>query len=92
MSTPSLIRSIVPRLSTLPGVAQVLIFGTQKYAVRVRADLDQLAVRGLSLAEIADRGRQRQLEDAGRLDRPEQPQRHSRSHRADHPGRRLTCR
>jgi HAE1 family hydrophobic/amphiphilic exporter-1 len=45
-------RSILPRLSTLPGMAQVLIFGTQKYAVRVRADLDQLAVRGLTLQEL----------------------------------------
>ncbi len=44
--------NIVPRLSTLPGVAQVLVFGTQKYAVRVRADLNQLASRGLSLADM----------------------------------------
>jgi HAE1 family hydrophobic/amphiphilic exporter-1 len=45
-------RSILPRISTLPGMAQVLIFGSQKYAVRVRADLDQLAVRGLTLQEL----------------------------------------
>ncbi len=45
-------RSILPRVSTLPGVAQVLIFGSQKYAVRVRANLDQLAVRGLTLQEL----------------------------------------
>jgi hydrophobe/amphiphile efflux-1 (HAE1) family protein len=45
-------RSILPRISTLPGVAQVLIFGSQKYAVRVRANLDQLAVRGLTLNEL----------------------------------------
>jgi HAE1 family hydrophobic/amphiphilic exporter-1 len=45
-------RSIMPRLSTLPGVAQVLIWGSQKYAVRVRADLDQLAVRGLTLQDL----------------------------------------
>ncbi|MBN9086421.1 MAG: efflux RND transporter permease subunit [Reyranella sp.] len=45
-------RSILPRISTLPGMAQVLIFGSQKYAVRVRADLDQLAVRGLTLNEL----------------------------------------
>ena len=45
-------RSILPRISTLPGVAQVLIFGTQKYAVRVRANLDQLAVRSLTLNEL----------------------------------------
>jgi hydrophobe/amphiphile efflux-1 (HAE1) family protein len=44
--------NIVPRISTLPGVAQVLIFGTQKYAVRIRADLDQLAARGLSLSDV----------------------------------------
>ncbi|MBL6612965.1 MAG: efflux RND transporter permease subunit [Reyranella sp.] len=45
-------RSILPRISTLPGVAQVVIFGTQKFAVRVRANLDQLAVRGLTLQEL----------------------------------------
>lgn len=44
--------SIVPRLSTLPGVAQVLIFGSQKYAVRVKADLSALQARGLSLADV----------------------------------------
>src|SRR4029077_1287965 len=45
-------RAILPRLSTLPGVAHVLIFGSQKYAVRVRANLDQLSVRGLTLQEL----------------------------------------
>src|SRR6478609_3177841 len=45
-------RAILPRISTLPGMAQVLIFGTQKYAVRLRADLDQLAVRGRTLNEL----------------------------------------
>ena len=45
-------RAILPRISTLPGVAQVVIFGSQKYAVRVRANLDQLAVRGLTLQEL----------------------------------------
>jgi multidrug efflux pump subunit AcrB len=44
--------SIIPRISTLPGVAQVLVFGTQKYAVRVQADLNQLQSRGLSLADM----------------------------------------
>ncbi|QCI63906.1 efflux RND transporter permease subunit [Phreatobacter stygius] len=44
--------AIMPRISTLPGVAQVLVFGSQKYAVRIRADLDQLAARGLSLADL----------------------------------------
>ena len=45
-------RAIMPRVSTLPGIAQVLIFGSQKYAVRVRANLDLLAVRGLTLNEL----------------------------------------
>src|SRR5215207_6464982 len=45
-------RSILPRISSLPGFAHVLILGTQKYAVRVRANLDQLAVRGLTLNEL----------------------------------------
>src|SRR5712672_1112250 len=45
-------RAILPRISTLPGIAQVLIFGSQKYAVRVRANLDQLSVRGLTLNEL----------------------------------------
>ena len=45
-------RAILPRISTLPGIAQVLVFGSQKYAVRVRANLDQLAVRGLTLQEL----------------------------------------
>ncbi len=45
-------RAILPRISTLPGIAQILIFGSQKYAVRVRANLDQLAVRGLTLNEL----------------------------------------
>ncbi|HEY0571518.1 MAG TPA: efflux RND transporter permease subunit, partial [Enterovirga sp.] len=44
--------SIIPRISTLPGIAQVLVYGTQKYAVRVRADLNQLQARGLSLANV----------------------------------------
>ena len=44
--------TIVPTVSSLPGVAQVLIFGAQKYAVRVRADLDALSARGLTLVDL----------------------------------------
>ena len=43
---------ILPNLSTQPGVAQVSIFGSQQYAVRVRADLDQLSARGLGLSDV----------------------------------------
>jgi HAE1 family hydrophobic/amphiphilic exporter-1 len=44
--------NIGQRLSTLPGVAQISIFGPQKYAVRVQVDPDRLAARGISLDEV----------------------------------------
>jgi HAE1 family hydrophobic/amphiphilic exporter-1 len=40
------------RISTLPGVAQVQIYGAQKYAVRVQIDPDKLASQGLSFDEV----------------------------------------
>jgi len=39
-------------LSQIQGVAQVLIFGSQKFAVRVDADPEAAAARGLSLDDI----------------------------------------
>src|SRR5437763_2352675 len=44
--------NIGQRLSTLPGVAQVNIFGQQKYAIRVQVDPDLLAARGIGLDEV----------------------------------------
>ena len=44
---------ISPTLSTLSGVAQVQINGQKKYAVRVRVDAEALAVRNLTLDDIA---------------------------------------
>lgn len=43
---------ISQRLSTLPGVAQVTIFGAQKYAVRVQVDPQKLAAQGLSVTDM----------------------------------------
>ncbi len=40
------------RISTLPGVAQVSIFGAQKYAVRVQVDPQKLAAQGLSVTDM----------------------------------------
>jgi HAE1 family hydrophobic/amphiphilic exporter-1 len=40
------------QISQLPGVAQVSIFGGQKYAVRIRLKPDAIAARGLSLQEV----------------------------------------
>ncbi|MCR6631840.1 MAG: efflux RND transporter permease subunit [Magnetospirillum sp.] len=45
---------LMPRISRLSGVAQVLVYGSQKFAVRIRLDPDALASRGLSMNEVAD--------------------------------------
>ena len=42
------------RLSMVAGVAQVIIYGQKKYAVRVQLDPDELATRGLGIDEVAD--------------------------------------
>jgi HAE1 family hydrophobic/amphiphilic exporter-1 len=44
--------NIGQRLSTLSGVAQINIFGPQKFAVRVQVDPDLLAIRGIGLDEV----------------------------------------
>jgi len=40
------------QISQIPGVAQVVIFGQQKYAVRIAADPDAAAARGLTLNDV----------------------------------------
>jgi HAE1 family hydrophobic/amphiphilic exporter-1 len=45
---------IAQRISMISGVAQVLVFGSQKYAVRVRLDPDSLAARGIGINEVAN--------------------------------------
>src|SRR5258708_20488980 len=40
------------RISTVTGVAQVQVFGTQKYAVHVQIDPRALASRGIGLDEV----------------------------------------
>ncbi len=39
-------------ISQIPGIAQVLIYGPQKFAIRVQADPEAAAARGLSLEDI----------------------------------------
>jgi HAE1 family hydrophobic/amphiphilic exporter-1 len=39
-------------LSQIPGVAQAIIYGAQKFAIRVQADPEAAAARGLSLEDI----------------------------------------
>src|SRR6185369_6490660 len=43
-----------PRLSTLSGVAQVSVFGSQKYAVRIQVDPNALASRDIGVNELQD--------------------------------------
>ena len=40
------------RISTVSGVAQVQVFGAQKYAVRVQVDPNALATRGIGIDEV----------------------------------------
>jgi hydrophobic/amphiphilic exporter-1 (mainly G- bacteria), HAE1 family len=44
--------NIAQRISTLAGVAQVAVYGAQKYAVRVQLDPDLLASRGIGINEV----------------------------------------
>lgn len=62
MSSPSISLSdinqyaenlVSPNLSTISGVAQVLIYGAKRYAVRVRVHPDALANRNLTVDDIA---------------------------------------
>ncbi|MDB5650660.1 MAG: acriflavine resistance protein, partial [Hyphomicrobiales bacterium] len=43
---------ISPALSTVAGVAQVSIYGSQKYAVRIQLDPNALASRGIGVNEV----------------------------------------
>src|SRR5436189_4590327 len=43
---------LAQRISTISGVAQVTIFGSQKYAVRVQVDPRALAARGIGIDEV----------------------------------------
>jgi HAE1 family hydrophobic/amphiphilic exporter-1 len=45
--------TIAQRLSMVGGVAQVLVYGTQKYAVRLQLDPTQLAARNIALEDVA---------------------------------------
>ncbi len=44
--------TITQRLSTVAGVARVLVYGTQKYAVRLQMDPSELATRGIALEDV----------------------------------------
>src|SRR5205085_5073623 len=43
---------LAQRISTISGVAQVSVYGSQQYAVRIQLDPNQLASRGISMSEV----------------------------------------
>ena len=43
---------LAPQISQLPGIAQVLVFGAQKFAVRVQVDPVAAAARNISLDDV----------------------------------------
>ncbi len=45
--------TIAQRLSMVSGVAQVSVYGSHKYAVRIQVDPQQLAARGLGVNQVA---------------------------------------
>ena len=62
-------RYIVDRLSALDGVAQVRVGGEQRYAMRIWLNRDQLAARGLTVADVEDALRNQNVElPAGRIE------------------------
>ncbi len=46
--------TLAQRISTVQGVAQVNVYGSQKYAVRIDLDPDALSGRGLGIDTVAD--------------------------------------
>jgi HAE1 family hydrophobic/amphiphilic exporter-1 len=46
--------TIAQRISMVSGVAQVMVFGTQKFAVRAQVDPNKLAVRQIGINEVAN--------------------------------------
>src|SRR3990170_2835630 len=65
--------TIAQALSQIQGVAQVVIFGSQKFAVRVQADPEAAAARGLTLDDIRTAvARANSSTPVGTLNRPKQ--------------------
>ncbi len=62
-------RLVKSRLQTLPGVGQARIFGERRFSMRVWLDASQLAARGLTVQDVRDAIRSRNVEvPAGRIE------------------------
>jgi multidrug efflux pump len=64
-------RYIVERLSTIPGVAQLRLFGNQNYAMRIWLDPNAMAARGVTVGDVEAALNSQNLElPAGALEAP----------------------
>ncbi len=62
-------RIVKPRLQTLPGAADVRVFGERKYSMRIWVDGDRLAGFGLTPQDVEDALRRQNVEvPAGRIE------------------------
>ena len=62
-------RIVKPRLQTLPGAADVRVFGERRYAMRVWIDRDRLAAYSLTPQDVEDALRRQNVEvPAGRIE------------------------
>jgi multidrug efflux pump len=62
-------RVVKPRLQTLPGVADVRVFGERRYAMRIDVDRDRLAAFRLTPQDIEDALRRQNVEiPSGRIE------------------------
>jgi multidrug efflux pump len=62
-------RVVKPRLQTLPGAADVRVFGERRYAMRIWLDADRLAAYKLTTQDVEDALRRQNLEvPAGRIE------------------------
>jgi len=62
-------RVVKPRLQTLPGAADVRVFGERKFAMRIWLDRDRLAAYSLTAQDVEDALRRQNVEvPAGRIE------------------------
>jgi multidrug efflux pump len=65
-------RYLVERISTIPGVAQVYVAGSQLYSMRIWLDPDKMAARGVTVDDVESALNSQNLElPAGSLEAPD---------------------
>ena len=81
---------LAQQISQIPGVAQVLVYGSQKFAVRVQVDPVAAAARNISLDDIRNAVSQGQFQHAGRHAGGAAAEHHAAGVRRDDEGRGLS--